>query len=423
MDFWSYCAPLHELISFVDFCTVYFMVLLGRCAIISFPLLGIVLLMRRTVLKNSIFAKGAIWAVFLPVLFLGKLSVYYEFQYRFIFLPMICWQSFCSGYWFVCYGYLLGIVINLVLLIRRRRKLHRMINTLPSTEIEGQRVYICDAAISPFTTGVLSPKIVLPKTVWQQFDKDELKAVIMHEQTHIRLKHLWCFLLWDVLCALFWINPFLRLSSPKMKEDMEYICDRVTIRKSGRDPVYYGKMILKSVLLLKDENSKMAASFAGESDFTDLKRRLCLVRDYHPYSRGNAAAFCVCAAGIMLAIIIAISFISLPQYTELNGFSIVHISDDIEFSTVYESDKDDSPPLRLNGDSAILDNKAFLSLLPEDAPKDGIYYILWGGFMKVPGIGGAQNAVWLEGISDGEETYADFQDVNEDLFVKLAKII
>ncbi len=286
MDFWSYCAPLHEFISFVDFCSVYSVTMLGRCAMISLSLLGIVLLMRGTVLKTGIFAKGAIWAVFLPVLLLGKLSVYYEFQYRFIFLPIIYWQSLCSGYSWVCYGYLLGIVICLVLMCRRRKKLHRMINTLPTAEIEGQRVYICDAAISPFTAGVLRPKIVIPEIVWHQFDEGELKAVIMHEHTHIRLKHLWYFLLWDILCALFWINPFLRLSSPKLKEDMEHICDRVTIRKSGHDPVCYGKMILKSALLLKDKNSSMAAAFAGESDFTDLKRRLYLVRDYRPYSRG-----------------------------------------------------------------------------------------------------------------------------------------
>lgn len=75
MSFWSYCAPLRMAFSFLDFCAVYFATLLGRCAILSLPVLGLAALLRKTVWKENAFARGAAWAGLLPVLFLGKLDV------------------------------------------------------------------------------------------------------------------------------------------------------------------------------------------------------------------------------------------------------------------------------------------------------------------------------------------------------------
>ena len=95
MNFWSYCAPLRLTLSMLDFCAVYFMTLLGRCVIFSLPVLGIILLLRKTVLRNSTFAKGAVWASMLPVLLVGRLSVYYSGSR--LFLPLLLWQSWCSG--------------------------------------------------------------------------------------------------------------------------------------------------------------------------------------------------------------------------------------------------------------------------------------------------------------------------------------
>lgn len=159
MNFWSYCAPLRLTLSMLDFCAVYFMTLLGRCAIFSLPLLAFILLLR-WVLRRSTFAKGAVWAAMLPVLLVGRLSVYYSGSR--LYLPLLLWQSWCSGYWWVRYGYLAGVAVSLAVMIHRRRKLHRMLRGLPTETIDGQTVYLCPLAVSPFTAGVLRPKIVLP---------------------------------------------------------------------------------------------------------------------------------------------------------------------------------------------------------------------------------------------------------------------
>ena len=317
MSFWSYCAPLRLTFSMIDCCAVYFMTLLGRCAVFSLPVLGIILLLRKTVLRRSTFAKGAVWAVMLPVLLVGRLGVYYSGSK--LYLPLLLWQSWCSGYWWVRYGYLAGVIVGLAVMIYRRRKLHRLLRGLPTERIHGQTVYLSPLTVSPFTAGVLHPKIVLPTLAREQLDESELRTVLLHERTHIRLGHLWCFSIWEVLCALLWVNPFLRLVMPKLKEDMEQICDAVTIQRRGGDALAYGSVLLKSMALLRDTSVSLPIAFAGEKDFADAKRRMRRVRDYRPYSRRRVRALAASTVCLLLLTILTIRSVSLPRCTELTG--------------------------------------------------------------------------------------------------------
>ena len=421
MSFWSYCAPLRLASSFLKFYAAYFATLLGRCAVLSLPVLGLVWLLRKTAGRQNTFARGAAWAGLLPVLFLGKLGVYYKSR---IFLPLLLWQSWCCGYWWVRYGYLAGVIVSLTLTVRRRVKLHCMLRGLPSESIGGQRVYLCDMPVSPFTAGLISPKIVIPEIARRQLDETELETIVLHEHTHIRQAHLWYFLAWDILCALLWVNPLLRLSTPKLKGDMERICDVVTIRRSGRDAVFYGRVILKSMTLLRMDAPWLPAAFAGEMDFADAKERMIRVRDYRPYSGGSVAVLAACIVCFLFAASLVIHQASLPRYTDLTGFSVFQVENDVNFVKVYETNEDKQPPLTVLGKDAIaVDNAALRAILPDGSPEDGSYYIMWGGFLKVPGIGGAMNSVYIRHLSDGATTIAAFDDIDKHFCIKFAKWI
>ena len=415
MSVWSYA------LSFLDFCAAYFATLLGRCALASFPVLGLVLLLRKTLRRRSVFTRGAAWAGLLPVLFLGKLDVYYKSR---IFLPFVQWQSWCGGHWWLRWGYLAGVAVSLALLSSRRLRLRKMLRGLPSVSIGGRRVRLCDMPVSPFTAGLVFPKIVIPEIARRELDEAELETILLHERTHIRQGHLWCFLLWDVLCALLWADPLLRLSTPRLKGDMERICDAVTIRRSGRGAAFYGRVLLKSMALLRAPSSGLPAAFAGETGFADMRERMGRVRDYRPYSRGHAAAPAACALCFLLAAGLAIGMASLPRYTELTGFTVFQIVDDVEFVRVYDARAGEQLPLTvLGGDTVAVDNAALRAVLPAGSPEDGAYYIMWGGFLKLPGLGGAMNAVYIDGLSEGAATTTAFEDVNELLYIKLAKWI
>ena len=203
---------------------------------------------------------------------------------------------------------------------------------------------------------------------------------------------------------------------------MEQICDAVTIRHDGGDALAYGGVILKSMALLRDTTMVLPATFAGETDFADAKRRMRRLRDYRPYSRRRVRILAASTACLLLLAVLAIHGVSLPRYTNLTGFTILHVSEDVRFTTIYESETEE-PPLTLCGDVAEVDCAAFRALLPEDAPRDGCYYIMWGGFMKLPGIGGALNSIWVDAGAEGSTASVAFQDINDQFYVKLAKWI
>jgi len=74
-------------------------------------------------------------------------------------------------------------------------------------------------AVMPFTTGLIHTRTVVLKGILQNFQTEELKIILFHERTHIRLGHLWYYLLWDMIQVLLWLNPFLTVCKRFLKED------------------------------------------------------------------------------------------------------------------------------------------------------------------------------------------------------------
>ena len=218
--------------SFLDLCAVYLTTQLVRCAAFSLVLTGLVMLLRKMLFSERIFLKGMLWAVFLVTPFLGKLKLFYENA------------AICKATWWMTKGtmsclwvgriYTMGILVAVICVFGKRLRLRRLVAGMEKVFFDGIRISVTDMNITPFTIGLLKPKIVLPKTMADSYSREELKAIIQHEQTHIRLGHLWFGLAWDMLRCLLWINPFLTVFQKHFRADMEDICDRVCIQNSGK---------------------------------------------------------------------------------------------------------------------------------------------------------------------------------------------
>ncbi|MBR1701956.1 MAG: M56 family metallopeptidase [Lachnospiraceae bacterium] len=373
----------------IDGVTIYFSVQLGRCAILSVLLLGLVLLLRKTILKNNIFLKGAVWGLFLIVPFLGKLRFYYENELARKLL--LWWQDVCMDYAWVRYGYFLGILASAVWLIRKRWKIGKMLAPLPVESVNGQRVYICNAPMSPFTAGLLNHKIVIPRVVRERMSDRAIATIQLHEKTHIRLGHLWVFFLWDLLCTLLWCNPLLRYSSRYLKDDMEHICDAVTIQLSGEDNISYGKLIIKSMTLLSVESAS-PATFSGENDYSCAKERINRIRDYTPYKKGLIFALSTACLVIIICLFVAVGTLSYPTYTEDVSVSVV---DNEGRMTVLE----DCPVLKqafsYDKNYVYIDKSSFCEILDRHGVEASDLYIVFGCYSKLPGIGGGGNSIYV----------------------------
>ncbi len=100
-----------------------------------------------------------------------------------------------------------------------------------------QLVY-SENCVSPFTTGVFSPVIVLPynaKNTTEQFD-----FIIRHELTHIKNKDFIVKFIAIVVIVLHWFNPICILLYFELCSMSEIYCDSETVKQYDEDILYGG---------------------------------------------------------------------------------------------------------------------------------------------------------------------------------------
>ena len=247
----------------MDFVSAYLMTVFARCAIVSIFLTFIVLLLRSTVLKRTVFLKGAIWSLFILIPFFGRLKVYFEGMKQSwkICLPFFLCQEISITYPLVRALYFTVIIL---LLFRRHiisGRMKRLLRDTKETVLLGEKIFITDMAVSPCAVGLIRPRIIIPKLMIEKLTEGQLKTIILHEKIHIRLGHLWIFHAWEIFASVLWINPLLMVIEKDLRSDMEQICDRVTIQQRGENPEEYGKLILKSSIWFRNDTAGLPAAF------------------------------------------------------------------------------------------------------------------------------------------------------------------
>ena len=258
--------------------------------------------------------------------------------------------------------------------------------------------------------------------------------ILEHEQTHQRLGHLVILMMWDLFCAVLWMNPLLTLAGRYLREDLEAVCDACTIYTKEHKAYEYGHVILKVYReLMAHKNSaegkdadgtssassevsrealqrekdavKMTATFAGEPDYAGVKRRFLRIAEYQPFQmKGKRIAAC---GFILLALllIIGIKLVSYHRYTDMTEGGIV-------FSMrLWQEGRDgmviqdyDGQVIRLCGNEVHVDGTKLQELFPEYVEEKEPLFVYCGGFYKLPGMGGGGGFTYLDKseVRDGE---------------------
>ena len=112
----------------LDYTAAYISVVMGQCVLFSFFLFLLILLLRRILPGKAVFLKGLLWEILLIAPFLGKLKLFHEghFFSRWTYR----WIGFCNEYWWIRYGYLLGMIFCAFALFSGRRRLDYFLNPL-----------------------------------------------------------------------------------------------------------------------------------------------------------------------------------------------------------------------------------------------------------------------------------------------------
>ncbi|HEY2838173.1 MAG TPA: M56 family metallopeptidase [Pirellulales bacterium] len=140
-------------------------------------------------------------------------------------------------------------------------------------------------SISPFLSGVLRPRIVLPETLLTRLDDVELRAVLTHELVHCQRRDTWIGWAQVVANSLFWFHPFVWWANRQLRHERECVCDEAVLRLGRVTPQQYGECIFH-VLTAARGKSLAAGSLVGVFERgAKLQNRLEEVMNFKPASR------------------------------------------------------------------------------------------------------------------------------------------
>ena len=415
---WNIWWSFLRFLSLLDDLTVYFSIQLGRCALLSFPVLAAVLILRRGILRKKIFLKGMVWGIFLAVPFLGKLNLFYDS--RWMCRLFMWWNDLCM----VCrparYGYVLCMAVSAAVIIRKRSNLHRMLHHMEKRYICGQEVFVCEMAATPFAAGVFHPGIAVPAVMIEQFGTEELEMILFHEKTHIRLGHLWYYLLWDVIRVLLWPNFLLSVCMREFREDLEDICDQATMQEGGMDAYEYGKLLIGSIKILQEETPGGTAAFAGEKEYREVRQRILRITEYAPYEKRRVRILCVCALAVLAGIFLMIYGNSFPRYVKLMDMVVTN---DAEEYWVLKDSGMLRKAVSADEEKVYIDRAAMDVVLREYGIEDSQFTLLFGGYEKLPGFGGNGNLVYVDYSGQEERLEIPYEDSDVYITARILKMV
>ena len=178
-------------------------------------------------------------------------------------LPSLAHSNYFVSLLYVALSaYLLKLVFCFIKLGFASQKLRRVIETAKLQVFEGfnHPIFVHDFDVPPAIIGLIWPKILIPKHVYEGMTRSNLRMILRHEETHLkRWDHLWN---WSrvLVLSLLWFSPFMRTLATRFEEEMELSCDEFLFESQEFSRKDYGNLLLS---LLSEPYSAPSVESAG----------------------------------------------------------------------------------------------------------------------------------------------------------------
>lgn len=402
-------------------CAVYYTTQLVRCLMFSYIVFGVVMLLRKFLFLKHPFAKGMLWGIVCILPFLGRLRIFYECP----FVLNGTWRmtAITMRYVWLDSIYMAGILISVILILGKRLRLKRTVSGMERVFVGRRQIAVTDMEITPFTIGLIKPLIVVSRVMLERYSEDEIQLVLQHEQTHIRLGHLWCYLIWDILRCLLWANPLFFFCQKQFRTDLEGMCDRICIQNSGFTAQEYGQVLLKSLKLLRSKEGMVSsvATYAGEQDYKDMKRRVETIVACKPYCKVRLAGMAAIMVCLLCGGLLGIRCCSYPSHSEIDNVLVYQYDGE---NGQLLSDENDCLQEIIHYDEQFVyvKREKFEAFLRQHNAR-GEIHIVFSGFQKLPGIGGNGYTCMYEADMDEELVRIPYERPEDSLWVKIFKLM
>lgn len=112
-----------------------------------------------------------------------------------------------------------------------------------------QRAFLRQAGAGgagPASSGLLRPRVVLPRDFAARYSPAEQALVLAHERAHIARGDLFANLLAAVFQCVFWFDPLVHLAVRRFRQDQELACDATVMQQHPGQRRSYAEALLKS---------------------------------------------------------------------------------------------------------------------------------------------------------------------------------
>ena len=128
----------------------------------------------------------------------------------------------------------------------------------------------------PIAYGLLSPKILVPESIFRHMDSAKIELILMHELMHIKRLDILKNYLWLAAKAMYWFNPLVWIAHRLYVSDTEIVCDYHVMKRLNNDEkIHYSQSLLDAAKLMNKGHLYSAPYMLSfcESE-TKLRRRI-----------------------------------------------------------------------------------------------------------------------------------------------------
>lgn len=133
----------------------------------------------------------------------------------------------------------------------------------------GMQAMISPAFAEPGVFGVRRPVLLLPAGITDRLTPPQLKAVVAHEQCHVRRRDNLATAIHMGVEALFWFHPLVWWLGARLMEERERACDEEVLLM-GSEPAVYAEGILKICELYLESSMPCVSGVTG----ANLRKRI-----------------------------------------------------------------------------------------------------------------------------------------------------
>ena len=201
-----------------------------------------------------------------------------------------------SNGWILAILWLVGVLILSTLTIATNLRFYFKVRREPSVTDEGMSklmqectsklgirktlpIIITNRIDTPCLYGIISPKLLLPKSMVNRLNEENIRHIFIHELAHYKRKDI--LINWLAVAAqiVHWFNPLIWYSFARMREDCELACDANALSILRPEEYQsYGFSIISLVTPAQSPWLPGTTGFFGNKNNHQIKRRIKMIK-------------------------------------------------------------------------------------------------------------------------------------------------